>query len=69
MATRHLPGLIQDTFIAAKAREYAIRDGPRNWSVWRLSPAGWVWNADFARKDDAEDYVVCKLSQEDGRPV
>lgn len=69
MATRHLPGLIQDTFVTAKAREYAIRQGSGKWSVWRISPAGWVWIADFALKDDAEDYVVCKQSQEDGRPV
>jgi hypothetical protein len=32
---------------------------------WRMAPTGWVWNAEFATRADAEDYLVGKLVQQD----
>jgi hypothetical protein len=58
--------LIHKALRAAGGLGFCVRRrGQGGWSVWRLSPTGWVWNADFATRADAEDYLVGKLVQED----
>lgn len=69
MAERLLPGLIQDAFITLKAREFSVRKGEKGWTLWRRSPTGYVWIADFARKDDAVDFTAWMIGQHDIRPV
>lgn len=63
-ATQH--PLIRKAAQTANLAHWSIRrGGARGWVVWRLGPTGWVWNADFARHEDAEDYVVGKMVQHD----
>jgi hypothetical protein len=58
-------GLIERAARAAQRLGFAARRSQKGWTVWRLSPTGWVWNADFATRADAEDYLVGKLVQLD----
>lgn len=61
-ADRVIPhGLLQKARIDAAAVDLCIRPGVGRWTVWRMGPAGWVWNAEFADRADAEDYLVGKL--------
>lgn len=62
--------LIERAARAAGGLSYRLRPGcaqrgGRGWTVWRKAPTGWVWNADFATRDEAEDYLVGKLAQLD----
>lgn len=58
-------GLLQKARIDASALGYRVRPGlTKPWTVWRMTPVGWAWDADFAHADDAHDYLLSKLSQE-----
>jgi hypothetical protein len=57
--------LVETAARAACGIDFRVKPGERGWTVWRRAPTGWVWNADFAVREDAEDYLVCKLAQED----
>lgn len=59
-------GLIQRANLSAHALGLKVQTGPKGYAVWRYTPTGWVWNADFADKQDAEDYLVGKLCQVEG---
>ncbi|MDB5447274.1 MAG: hypothetical protein JWQ97_2591 [Phenylobacterium sp.] len=53
--------LIERAARQARGLGFCVRRAERGWSVWRLSPTGWVWHAQFATRDDAEGYLVAKL--------
>lgn len=67
MAERILNGLIQKANLDAHALGFKILPSSKGptFTVWRYTPKGWTWNADFGLKSDAEDYLVGKLCQED----
>lgn len=58
-------GLIQKANLDAHALGFKILPGPKGFTAWRYTPRGWAWNADFGTMDDAEDYLVGKLCQEE----
>lgn len=67
MPEQILQGLIQKARIDATAHDYRLRKRRKPTSLFtvdRWTPKGWVWNADFGERSDAEDYLVCKLTQE-----
>jgi hypothetical protein len=59
-----LHGLIQRAKLQAEQIPYKLYPGGKGVRVWRFSPIGWVIVGELTR-DEAEDFLVGKLTQED----
>jgi hypothetical protein len=59
-----LHGLIQRAFIQATSLHDNYRSDTTG-AIWRYSPLGWIKIGQLMNLQDAEDFLLSKLSQED----
>lgn len=58
-------GLIQKALIDASTLPYKIYPGGRGFRLWTMTPVGWKSIGELSDPQDAEDFLVGKLTQED----
>ena len=65
--TTSLHGLIQKARIDASLSEYRSHplSNGKGYTLWRKSPVGLIQVGMVASKEDAEDFLLSKLTQED----
>ncbi len=64
MAQAILHGLIQKALITASELKDSYRINP-NGDLWAMTPLGWMKTGEILKPQDAEDFLVGKLTQED----
>jgi hypothetical protein len=65
MTERLLHGLIQKALIDANTLPYVSYNGGKGKRIWRKSVMGWNCIGELSSDQDAEDFLVGKLTQED----